>query len=281
MKFHHFGDPDGAPLVFFHGMPSSGDEAELLHEAAKQQGVHVLAPDRPGFGATAFDPDRTLMSTARQVAEALRQMGYARYAVAGCSGGGPYTFALAAVAPEAVHFAAPIAGIYPFQGWRALTGMHWNNRVVFYLAQKRPRWIRLLFNITLTRLRQDENKAYFDSLKLLPPEDAAYFSQPAVATIMQRALRNSMQQGNEGAILETQLFARQWDIDSQLICCPLIAWHGERDTAVPVRLAQAYFDATAANRSAVYQLIRLPTAHISTLAEVIESNTFWQGVKTA
>lgn len=280
MKFHHFGDPAGAPLVFFHGMPSSGDEGGLLHEAALAQGVHVLAPDRPGFGASPEQPGRTLMSTAQQVAQAMRQFGFQRYAVAGCSGGGPYTFALAAAAPDAVHFAAPVAGMYPYQGWHALNGMHLNNKIVFYLAQKRPNWIRPLFNITLKRAQRDIQKAYFDSLVVLPEQDASYFAQPAVAKIMQRALQNSLQQGSAAAIFETQLFARDWGIDTRQIRCPLIAWHGEQDTAVPIRLAQDYFDATAPLAQQPYQLIRLAAAHISTLVAVMESELFWRGVKT-
>jgi len=278
VNFHLFGDPDGIPLIYFHGLPSSGDEGALLHETALLQAVKVLAPDRPGFGQSPPQPGRSLMSTAQAVAQALQDRGERRYAVAGCSGGGPYALALAAAAPDAVRFAAPIAGMYPFRSWRDLAGMHWNNRLVFYLARTRPQWIRPLFNISLTRIRRDSRKAYYDSLKLLPAEDAGFFSLPEVAEVMQRAMENSMQQGCEAAMVETQLFARDWQIDLARIRCPVIGWHGQQDSAVPLAMAQGFFN-DAKKIAPQCQLITLASAHISTLKNVLDDEGFWRAVK--
>lgn len=281
MNFHHFGDLNGTPLVYFHGLPSSGDEGELLHQAALKRSVHILAPDRPGFGKTPFQK-RTIASTAKQCAEQMHSMGFEKYAVAGCSGGGPYTFALAAVAPESVVFAAPIASMFPFERWKDLAGMHLNNKVVFYLARNKPDWVRPLFNVTLNRIKKDLRKTYFESLKVLPAMDANYFSQPNVAAIMLRAMQNSMLQGNEGAVYETQLFAHDWGVDFSAIRCPLVIWQGEKDTATPLLMAKKFMKKKSEFGSQKkFKLEVLPTAHISTLAAVLALDEFWWKINAA
>ena len=50
------GDPDGPPVVYFHGNPGSRLEVDLpaSRRAAEQLGFRLLAPDRPGMGLSSF-----------------------------------------------------------------------------------------------------------------------------------------------------------------------------------------------------------------------------------
>ena len=49
VAFSEYGDPQGAPVFFCHGWPSSRTMAELTHDAARDLGVRIISPDRPGF----------------------------------------------------------------------------------------------------------------------------------------------------------------------------------------------------------------------------------------
>jgi pimeloyl-ACP methyl ester carboxylesterase len=60
MAVHHFGDPEGAPLLFFHGWPSDASMGALLDDAARKHRFRVIAPDRPGIGRSDPQPRRTL-----------------------------------------------------------------------------------------------------------------------------------------------------------------------------------------------------------------------------
>src|SRR4029077_2241734 len=62
LEYYEFGAEDsGAHAILYHyGLPGSGFEASLAHDVAKQLGVRIIAPNRPGCGNSTFDPNRKL-----------------------------------------------------------------------------------------------------------------------------------------------------------------------------------------------------------------------------
>ena len=48
LAWAEYGDPEGSPLFFHHGIPSSRLVAGPLDGAARRSGVRLIAPDRPG-----------------------------------------------------------------------------------------------------------------------------------------------------------------------------------------------------------------------------------------
>lgn len=89
LAYVRLGDPEGPngpPLYAFHGFPSSRYEAMLVHETAKRAGILVIAPDRPGYGASAFVPGRQLDHWPATVAALADHLGHARFRVLGISG---------------------------------------------------------------------------------------------------------------------------------------------------------------------------------------------------
>src|ERR1700726_2759225 len=61
LAFAEYGDPAGVPVFFFHGWPSSRTMAELTDTAARDLGVRIISPDRPGIYESAFQPNRKLL----------------------------------------------------------------------------------------------------------------------------------------------------------------------------------------------------------------------------
>ena len=50
LAYEEYGNPDGFPVLSFHGGLSSRLDAAPAHEAAVLMGVRLLSPDRPGIG---------------------------------------------------------------------------------------------------------------------------------------------------------------------------------------------------------------------------------------
>lgn len=52
LSFRDYGDPNGFPVLFFHGTHSAGIERDLYggDEVAAASGTRVISPDRPGAG---------------------------------------------------------------------------------------------------------------------------------------------------------------------------------------------------------------------------------------
>ena len=50
LGFEVYGDPAGAPLLFLHGTPGSRLKFAIGHDAGKELGLAIVAPDRWGYG---------------------------------------------------------------------------------------------------------------------------------------------------------------------------------------------------------------------------------------
>ncbi|KAJ6440068.1 alpha/beta-Hydrolase [Purpureocillium lavendulum] len=100
LGFAEYGDPAGAPLLYFHGFPSSRLEAQPVASMLSLLGVRLIALDRPGFGLSTPRPGRRIIDWADDVGAFARAAGIDRFAVLGTSGGGPYALACAHALPR-------------------------------------------------------------------------------------------------------------------------------------------------------------------------------------
>lgn len=97
LGFAEYGSPNGIPLLYFHGYPSSRLEARPIDDMARRQGLRILALDRPGFGLSTPQPRRRILDWPNDVQAFAQGMRLPRFAVLGVSGGGPYALACAYV----------------------------------------------------------------------------------------------------------------------------------------------------------------------------------------
>ena len=51
-----YGVPNGEPVFFFHGWPSSRTMAQLTDAAARDLNLRIISPDRPGIRGSSFQP---------------------------------------------------------------------------------------------------------------------------------------------------------------------------------------------------------------------------------
>jgi pimeloyl-ACP methyl ester carboxylesterase len=89
------GDPNGAPVFYFHGLPGSRSDFDRLGipEALAGSGARLIGVDRPGFGASDFQPARRYDDWPADVATVADELGIGRFGVLGYSAGGPYVVA--------------------------------------------------------------------------------------------------------------------------------------------------------------------------------------------
>src|SRR5215212_3102388 len=97
-----YGDPSGTPVFFCHGWPSSRTMAELAHDAARDLGVRIISPDRPGIRDSEFQADRKLIDWPPLLNKIAEQFGIERFRILAISGGAPYAYAMAWMMPERV-----------------------------------------------------------------------------------------------------------------------------------------------------------------------------------
>ena len=54
LEVREYGDPAGRPIFFFHGLIGSHYQASYVADRARERGLRIIAPNRPGVGASEY-----------------------------------------------------------------------------------------------------------------------------------------------------------------------------------------------------------------------------------
>lgn len=238
LGYGEFGDPNGKPLFFFHGMPGSRLEGELGDTAAKGLGIRLITSDRPGYGLSDFKPGRTFLDWPDDVLELADALNIDRFAVAGVSGGGPYTAAGAFKIPERLTAAGIISGVGPFDVPDATDGMSRQNRLLFNAARKAPWLIRLPMWLMGQGARRFPDRSMAMMARALPEPDKAVLARPEVMAAFKQDAAEAFRSGSRGAAWETVMFARPWGFRLEEITMKVHLWQGEVDVNVPLSMGR-------------------------------------------
>lgn len=113
LEYSVYGDPEGAPVIFHGGTPSTRWRQPDAIRAVEESGVRMVMPDRPGYGGSTRQPGRTVAAVVEDMTALVDALGWERFAVGGGSGGGPHAFACAALMPTRVTRCAVSGSIAP------------------------------------------------------------------------------------------------------------------------------------------------------------------------
>lgn len=229
------GDPDGVPVVYFHGTPSSRLQAVSGHDAAARQGVRLIAANRPGYGAAPDGP--TSISSVAEDALALADgLGLSRFAVLGVSGGGPYALGCGVVAPERVAAVGVAVGIGP---WRLIDppGTDPEDRKALELADAgdvdaaMAVFRRSAADEYASMLQLDDEAMLDEFIRPISEQERAIFT-PEMRAVWAADLREALT-SYDGYARDNLAWGGDWDIDLAAMRSPTWLWYGEEDRLVP------------------------------------------------
>jgi pimeloyl-ACP methyl ester carboxylesterase len=238
LGYSEFGAPDGRPIIYCHGFPASRLEMRLGHEVAARSGIRLIAPDRPGYGLSDFQPGRRISDWPRDVAELADALALRRFGVLGISGGGPYALACAAVLPNRVTVVGIVCGLGRLDVREATAGMSRFGRLSFALTRRAPAASQILSRALAPVLRRSPQLILKLLASALPPPDAKVLSDPIVLGLLADAFREGLRQGGRGVALDLALYAQPWEFAVESIRVPCHLWHGEQDRTVPVAMGK-------------------------------------------
>jgi pimeloyl-ACP methyl ester carboxylesterase len=230
LGFAEYGDPNGEPVLEFHGWPSSRLEASYYDDAGKKVGARVIGIDRPGFGISTYTKGYRIVNWPSDVVEFANALGLKRFSVMGICSGSPYALACARFIPERVTGCAVVGGVCPLR----VEGENLNPRdyvmaeevQLARLANLAPWAAKAVSWCFLRDVRKDITKALGkdpppSELELLKTDEAkrAFFQQSIAEG--SRSLR--------GSIESLALELRDWSFLLQDITSYVSIWHGEAD----------------------------------------------------
>lgn len=229
------GTADGLPLVLHHGTPGSAQFYPELLDVARDHGLRLVMPSRPGYAGSTENFGRTVGDIAADVAHLLDALGAGEFVTIGWSGGGPHALACGALLPDRCRAVATIAGVAPYhaEGLDWLDGMGAENIDEFgaTLAGVEP----------LTAYLESERPA----LAAVTPEQIAGALGDLVSDVDKKVLaagfadhmapsfHAAMAGGVAGWRDDDFAFVADWGFPFDPYPAPVAIWQGDQDRMVP------------------------------------------------
>ncbi len=252
LGFDDFGDPDGTPVLFFHGFCSSRVVRHPDDEIATQLGARVIAVDRPGIGISTRQPNRRVTDFPRDIEELLDILGIERCAIVSWSGGGPYALACAWQLPHRFSVIGLISAPAPLSGAPDTSGYTWRrHRAMSRTADHAPWVIALAMWQWSRQQKSDPHKQLDDAIAGMVEADREILGDPALRAVMIANAAEMYRQGNGGIYDEALCLARPYGFPIGGVTVPVRIWHGAQDQVVPVGMGK-YIERNVPDAVATY-----------------------------
>jgi pimeloyl-ACP methyl ester carboxylesterase len=228
------GDPDGTPVLYFHGFGSTRLIRHPDDSIAARLGIRLLAVDRPGIGLSTSRPGRTLLDFARDVGNLADTIGLQRFGILAWSGGGPYALGCAWAMGSRVTQVGLISTPAPLSGSAAADYATRFHRASSRAADHAPWAVRLAMWRWSRQQRNDPAAHLDDAIAGMVDADKEILSDPRFRDVMLRNAAELYRQGGRGLYDEALIMARAWGFPLDQVRTPVRLWHGELDQAVPI-----------------------------------------------
>jgi len=241
LAFAEYGEPAGSPVIYCHGFPGSRLEARFADHPARQLGIRLIAPDRPGFGRSDFLPGRRLADWPGDMTELADHLALPTFDVLGVSGGAPYAIACGQALDNRVGRIALVCGLGEFVNEDSSDGM---NAAAAAAIRLQMRWPRLghwsYRHLIGPALRRHPERVFRILLGHATPADHEVLSDPGVRSMVVTSFVEAFRQGSRGPAHEIRLITRAWDIDPRLVDQAVSLWHGQDDRTVPIAMGRRH-----------------------------------------
>ena len=233
------GDRDGAAVLFMHGTSADRRQVATIQCAPAELGVRLIAPDRPGYGHSTLAPSRTLRDWADDVTVLVDHLGIDAFTIVAHSGGAPHALACARFMPERVRGVAVCGGAGPWGQPGSEAGMAPHLRFAVRLARSRPGLAWLPFAAMSWFGRRWPARAVAGMRAMAPRPDRAILGEELFGNAVRRAMATAACTHGRACGCDVALIAADWGFRLEEISVPVTVWHGDADTWIPRRQAEA------------------------------------------
>jgi pimeloyl-ACP methyl ester carboxylesterase len=240
LAWEESGDPSGKPVIFFHGWPASRLQGAGFSVEARELGVRIISPDRPGIGLSTFQENRHLLDWPPVVEQLADHLKLDRFRVLAVSGGGPYAFATAWKLRDRVEVASITSGAPPLPPEMDRAALFAAYRWMLGLYRWKPELLRLGFRLARPFAMQRPPRWLWPWIVryATPKADAETLQDAAVFEGSFECYRESWRGSGLGVAADGEIYAQPWGFDPAEIDIPIRLWHGKEDRSFHWSLAE-------------------------------------------
>jgi len=241
IAFEEYGNANGEPVIFCHGWPSSRIMARLTDDSARDLGIRIISPDRPGISGSSLQPNRKLSDWPQVVERLANHLGIEKFRMLAISGGAPYAYTTARAMPERVRAIAIVSGAVPIVDLVDRRGLLRLYRWMLALYRRSPRLLRKLFLMAQPILSLRPPVCFRPlvlKMLMLQACDEESLRDSAAFEAVFESQRRAWRESAEGVMIDAQIYAQPWGFPIEEVQVPVRLWHGKQDRAFSARLAE-------------------------------------------
>ena len=240
LEVREYGDPDGEPALFFHGLIGSHHQASYIDAQAQGHGLRIIAPNRPGVGKSDFIARGSALDAVPDVEDLAEALGLGEFSVIGISGGTPYALAVLFRLTDRVRTATVISGMGPTRLPGGLVAMDRRRRLILEVGSRSPRLAWRAFAEEGRRFKADPERLLDRLVATWSAPDRKLFERRDVFELFLLDLHAVFTEGS-GAITLAHELALYRNYGVPLGGLPastrVVLWQGLADTIVPPSMA--------------------------------------------
>ncbi|WP_420159165.1 alpha/beta fold hydrolase [Nocardiopsis sp. CNT-189] len=222
LAYAEYGDPGGTPVLFVPGA-ATGRRMSFGGPLPHRRGVRLISLDRPGLGASAPHPAKTLTSVGADLAHLARATAGGPAPIVANSQGAPFALAAALAGAATRLVLASPADEAAHPALRPLLPAHFQD-LLAEVAAAPDRAARTFADYTAGDL--------FDMvLGSHPPCDAPVYTDPGFRRMFRAALEEGLSGGPAGYPADTVLAMSPWNLGLDRITVPVSIHYGAHDRA--------------------------------------------------
>jgi pimeloyl-ACP methyl ester carboxylesterase len=236
LEVREYGARSGHPVLFFHGLIGSHHQASYIGDQARASGLRIIAPNRPGVGASEFVVRKTAVDAVGDVEDIAAALGLESFSVIGISGGTPYALATLLRLSRRVCTVTLLSGMGPTRLAGALDGMDHRRRLVLEIGSRYPDLARRGFQKAADRFHANNSRFLDRLIKTWSVDDQMVFRRRDVYELFMKDLHQVFTEGRGAESLAHELVIyRKYGFSLRSLPADrrVVLWHGLSDNIVP------------------------------------------------
>jgi pimeloyl-ACP methyl ester carboxylesterase len=240
LEVREYGDDAGHTVFFFHGLIGSHYQAAYIADQAREHGLRIIAPNRPGVGASEFVERKSPLEAVDDIEDVAAALGLFEFSVIGISGGTPYALATLLRLGSRIRTVTLISGMGPMRLPGALEGMDRRRRLILAVGSRYPQVARRRLRTELVRFRADPDRFLRRLIATWSVSDRQLFKRKEVYDLFMKDLHQIFTegQGPESLAQELTLYRNYgFSLKDLPAYRRITLWQGLDDNIVPPAMA--------------------------------------------
>ncbi|WP_370235221.1 MULTISPECIES: alpha/beta fold hydrolase [Henriciella] len=237
------GDPLGRPVLFFHHLYLGPLWTEPAVEALARQGWRVIAPSRPGFGASdgisADSLDDRIQAGVRTMAELIQRLEIGPVLVVGHANGLIHAQAFAAARPDITRGLLSVSGETSWE-----EGMEdelpWHHRIVATTLLRAPSAIGFIARAAVGLIDSGRDEFMLNTLHRDSPIEKRAMRRPEVRAVVIDGLRHAVKQGAHALVSEVRMALTDRRDVARNVMAPFHIIHGMQDNVFQPSMVEIF-----------------------------------------